>query len=79
MAQGKRRCVDPHWFRGQSYARMGWNWLRRALARGEVLIDSLALLTCHDPEPAKASKRQVDRSRWMENLPFRYIFLFSAP
>ena len=79
VAQGKRRYVDPHWFRGQSYARMGWNWLRRAMARGEELIDSLALLTCHDPEPAKASKRQVDRSRWMENLPCRYVFLFSAP
>lgn len=80
VAEGKRRCVDPHWFRGQSYARIGWNWLRRAVARGEAMTEPLVLLSCHDPEPAKAfnSKRQVDRSRWMDNLPFRYIF-FSAP
>jgi len=42
VAEGKRRCVDSDWFRGQSYARIGWNWLRRAVARGEELIDSFS-------------------------------------
>lgn len=79
VAAGKRRYVDPHWFRGQSYARIGWNWICRACARGEALIGTLTLLTLHDPEPAKASKRQIDRSRWMDDLPCCYIFLFSAP
>jgi hypothetical protein len=43
------------------------------------LIDRLVLLTAHDPEPARASRRQVDRSRWMDDLPWRYVFLFEAP
>ncbi len=79
VAAGKRRQVDPHWFRGHSYAHIGWNWIRRAAARGEALIGRLALLTAHDPEPARASRRQVDRSRWMDDLPQRYIFLIPAP
>lgn len=78
-AAGKRRQVDPHWFRGLSYARIGWNWIRRAVARGEALIGRLALLTAHDPEPARASRRQAGRSRWMDDLPCRYVFLFAAP
>jgi hypothetical protein len=76
---GKRRQVDPHWFRGLSYARIGWNWIRRAIARGEALVDRLALLTAQDPEPARASRRQPDRSRWMYDLPCGYVFLFPAP
>ena len=79
VASGTRRQVNPPWFRGSSYARIGWNWIRRAAARGEALIDRLALLTAHDPEPARASRRQVDRSRWMDDLPWRYIFLIPAP
>jgi len=79
VADGKRRQVDPHWFRGLSHARIGWNWIRRAIARGEALIGRLVLLTAHDPEPARACRRQVDRSRWMDDLPWRYVFLFAAP
>jgi hypothetical protein len=74
-AAGKRRLVDPHWFRGLSYARIGWNWIRRAIACGEALIDRLVLLTADDPEPARACRQQVDRSRWMDDLPWRYVFL----
>jgi len=79
VATGKRRQVDPHWFRGHSYARIGWNWIRRAIAWGEALVGRLALLTAHDPEPARASRRQVDRSRWMDDLPQRHIFLVQTP
>jgi hypothetical protein len=50
-AAGKRRQVDPHWFRGLSYARIGWNWIRHAAACGKALIDRLALPTALDPEP----------------------------
>jgi hypothetical protein len=79
VAAGRRREVDPHWFRGLSYARIGWNWIRRALARGWALIGSLALPAARDPEPARASRRQPDRSRWMDDLPCRYLFCFAAP
>jgi hypothetical protein len=79
VATGRRREADPHWFRGLSYARIGWNWIRRALARGEALIQALALPTARDPEPARASRKRPDRSRWMDDIPCRYLFLFALP
>lgn len=79
VAAGRRREVDPHWFRGLSYARIGWHWFRHALARGGALIRTLALPTACDPEPARASSKPPDRSRWMDDLPYRYLFCFSVP
>ena len=32
--QGKRRWVDAHWCRGQSYLKIGWNGVKLALSRG---------------------------------------------
>jgi len=54
--QGKRRWVDPHWFRGQSYLKIGWNWVQLALSRGSELVTRWHLAAGADPEPAKASK-----------------------
>jgi hypothetical protein len=34
VQQGKRRWVDPPWFRGQSDLKMGWHWVTLALRRG---------------------------------------------
>jgi hypothetical protein len=79
VAAGQRRRVDPHWHRGLSYARIGWNWIDHALTHGKALINRLALLTAQDPEPVRSSRRQPDRSRWMEDLPRRYIFCIPAP
>jgi hypothetical protein len=62
-----------------SYACLGWNWIRRALARGEALIQTLTLPTACDPEPARASRKRPDRSRWMDDIPYRYLFLFAVP
>ena len=56
--QGKRRWVDPHWFRGQSYLKIGWNWVKLALSRRLALLTNLHLSSDCDPEPAMASKRQ---------------------
>src|SRR5262247_104868 len=56
--QGKRRWVDPHWFRGQRYLKIGWNWVKLVLSRGWQLIPTLHLSSDCDPEPAMASKRQ---------------------
>jgi hypothetical protein len=77
-AEGKRRAVDPHWFRGHSYARIGWDWIRHALARGKPLLDRLRLPTAADPERARASKRQPDRSNWADGLPCKYHLLLPA-
>jgi hypothetical protein len=56
--QGKRRWVDPHWFRGQSYMKIGWHWVKLALSKGLNLVTNMRLSSACDPEPAMASKRQ---------------------
>jgi hypothetical protein len=58
VQQGKRRWVAPHWFRGQSYLKIGWNWVKLALSHGWALITNVHLSSACDPEPAMASKRQ---------------------
>ena len=58
VTQGKRRWVDAHWFRGQSYLKIGWNWVKLALSRGYELMPSLHLSADPDPVPAMASKIQ---------------------
>ena len=55
---GQRRRVDAHWFRGSSYLKIGWNWIRRALSRKEKLLNHVALSPKPDPEPAMASRKQ---------------------
>jgi hypothetical protein len=62
VKQGQRRWVDPHWFRGQSYLKIGWNWVKLALSRGMDLITTLRLSSDCDPEPAMASMRQYRQS-----------------
>jgi hypothetical protein len=61
VEQGKRRWVDPHWFRGNSYLKIGWKWIKRALSQGWALITRLYLPGGPDPEPAKASRKQHAR------------------
>lgn len=56
---GKRRWVDAHWFRGNSYLKIGWKWVRRALIKGYDLITQLRLFSLHDPDPAIASLKQA--------------------
>jgi len=58
VQQGKRRLVDPHWFRGLSYLKIGWKWVSYALSRGYALISSVYLSSACDPEPAMASKKR---------------------
>ena len=61
VANGKRRWVDSHWHRGQSYLRIGWDWVTQALHRGWQLVHNLCLFGGLDPEPARASKKQVQQ------------------
>ena len=58
VASGKRRWVDPHWFRGNSYFRIGWEWVKTALIQGWKLIQQVRLLGNHDPDPVMASRKQ---------------------
>jgi hypothetical protein len=61
VKQGKRRGVDAHWFRGQSYLKIGWNWVKLALSRGYELLPSVHLFPEADPAPAMASKIQPQK------------------
>jgi hypothetical protein len=61
VQQGKRRFVDPHWCRGTSSWKLGWQWVRYALSRGYALITSVSLSSEGDPEPAVASKKQAQQ------------------
>jgi hypothetical protein len=79
VAGGKRRVVDPHWFRGHSYARIGADWIRRALAVGGKLILRLALTTAVDPQPARASRQQPEGCAWIQALPWKIRLLQEAP
>jgi len=53
--KGKRKCVDPHWFRGSSYLKIGWNWVKTALVKGWHLCSKLRLIGGIDPEPSMSS------------------------
>lgn len=55
---GQRRCVDPHWYRGASYLKIGWSWVKQALNKGWNLISVISFSTNIDPEPVKASRLQ---------------------
>lgn len=66
VAQGKRRWVDPHWNRGNSYMRIGWEWVKTALTSGWDLFQTLCLSGLPDPEPAKASRKQDNNKYQLE-------------
>lgn len=57
---GRRYVVDTHWQRGLSYFQIGWRWVRQALAQGKRLLRFLWLNAAPDPEPAYASKKQLE-------------------
>jgi len=59
VESGKRRLVDAHWFRGNSYLKIGWKWVRRAVIKGYELITRFRLSPLRDPEPAIASRKQA--------------------
>lgn len=61
VASGKRRWVDPHWFRGNSYFRIGWDWLKTSLTQGWPLIHLVRFTHHHDPQPPMASRKQHDQ------------------
>jgi len=58
VTTNKRRWVDPHWLRGNSYLRIGWQWVKAALTRGWALCATLHLSGTPDPEPSRAAASQ---------------------
>lgn len=60
VAQGT--WVDPHWLRGHSYWRIGWQGVKTALARGWTVFATLQLSGTPDPEPPSASLAQSEHA-----------------
>lgn len=58
---GKRRWVDTHWFRGNSYFRIGWEWVKASCVNGWCIIRSVQFKGNDDPAPAMASRQQYQR------------------
>ena len=58
---GQRRWVDTHWFRGNSYFRIGWDWVKASLVNGWKLIRSVTFSGNQDPTPAIASLKQHEQ------------------
>lgn len=61
VSAGKRRWVDAHWQRGNSYLRIGWNWLKGVLHQGWRLFCTFSLHGQPDPDPAFAAKKQTQK------------------
>jgi len=51
VCNGLRRLVDAHWSRGLSYLKIGWRWVRRAVASGTTIFEQIALVGGDDPDP----------------------------
>jgi hypothetical protein len=63
VAAGRRRWVDTHWFRGNSYFRIGWEWVKAALNQGWRLIRRVRFRSYRDPDPVMASRPQHHKRR----------------
>ncbi len=75
VAAGKRRWVDAHWQRGNSYLRIGWNWLKGVLHQGWQLFPTFSLLGHAAPDPAIASKKQTRKQLEREFTIKSYSFV----
>lgn len=75
VAAGKRRWVDAHWQRGNSYLRIGWNWLKGVLHQGWRLFSTLSWSGEADPQPASSSKKQVQKQLEREFTIKSYSFV----
>lgn len=68
VESGNRRVVDPHWFRGSSYLKIGWRWIRQSLVQGWELPTCLRLSHLADADKAIASRPQAAQ----RNRPIRF-------
>lgn len=76
VESGRRRWVDTHWFRGNSYFRIGTDWVKTALEEGWRLLRRVRFTSNRDPEPAMASRQQ--HSKQIHRLEFQ-VLTFEFP
>lgn len=75
VASSKRRWVDCHWQRGSSYLRIGWSWIKGMFHQAWCLFPTLTLKGRLDPDPAVASKKQVQNQLQREFTVKSYSFI----
>jgi len=71
VQSGKRHWVDPHWFRGNSYFRIGWDWVKTALEAGWRLARRVRFTGNRDPQPAMASRKQHQQRTYQVEFTIR--------
>jgi hypothetical protein len=72
VAAEKRRWVDVHTYRGMSYLKIGWQWVKSYARKGWDLLTPAMLQTNRDPDPVRASRKQdLDRQLRLEFQVFK--------
>ncbi len=75
VTDGKRRWVDCHWQRGNSYLRIGWSWVKGLFHHPWSLFPTLVLQGRLDSDPAFASKKQLKNQLQREFTVKSYNFV----
>ena len=57
---GNRVQVDVHWLRGNSFFRIGWDWIRRALLEPRQLIARVRFLGSFEADPVVPSLKYLE-------------------
>ncbi|WP_019509005.1 hypothetical protein [Pleurocapsa sp. PCC 7319] len=74
--------LKPYWFRGSSYLKIGWTWVKNALTQGCELFQTLFLNGKRDPEPAisfAGALRAIASRQHDEQKKYRLEFTVSQP
>lgn len=56
---GDRQKVDVHWLRGNSYLRIGWDWIRQALIEPRPLISQVRFVGSFNTDPVVPSLKYL--------------------
>jgi len=77
VESGKRQMVDTHWFRGNSYFRIGLDWVKTSFIKGWKVIQFVRFTSNKDPEPAMASRKQHEQRLFQIEFQVQ-TFVFNA-
>ena len=58
---GERQQVDTHWLRGNSYLRIGWDWIRRTAIVPRQLIAQVRFRGSFNTDPVLPSLKYIKR------------------
>ena len=64
VTDNKRRWVDTHWSRGNSYFRIGWDWLKTAVMTGWHIICRVSFSSNRDADPVVVSRQHHEQQTY---------------